>query len=275
MIRTLAALALLAVLPSRAQAQTSFEGLDLTDDAQKKEQEKGKEGDIKGDESLSSSAAPPVEPKKPEPKVALPPTERDVTQEDRVKSVQKKLYMKRNRFELAPYGGFSVNDPFYTKYGFAVRGGFYLSDTLALSARFSMFWIAPTDDVKTAKRNFQSRIFFSVPMMSAMANVEWSPFYGKVAFLNSILHFDGYLLAGAGAVQTETSVTQGYHPAADLGVGARFVAKDFLAVNVALINTAYVDQPAGTTKGNTINLQMLYAGVSLFLPFKSTFREAE
>ena len=55
----------------------------------------------------------------------------------------------------------------------------------------------------------------------------------------------------------------------------RFVVKDFLAVNVALINTSYVDQPVGTTKGITQNMMTLNAGISLFIPFKSTYREAE
>ena len=69
---------------------------------------------------------------------------------------------------------------------------------------------------------FQSRIFYSVPQWSAMGDVEWSPLYGKVAFFNSILHFDGYLLGGAGrgehrdlrAARATTST-----PRADLGVG--------------------------------------------------------
>jgi hypothetical protein len=64
------------------------------------------------------------------------------------------------------------------------------------------------------------------------------------------------------------------NPAVDLGIGMRFVVKDFVAVNVSMINTTYVDQPAGTTKGATQNLMMLGAGLSVFLPFKSTGREA-
>jgi hypothetical protein len=55
----------------------------------------------------------------------------------------------------------------------------------------------------------------------------------------------------------------------------RFVVRDWLAVNVALINTTYVDTPTGTTKGATQNLMMLNVGLSIFIPFKSTYREAE
>ncbi len=108
-------------------------------------------------------------------------------------------------------------------------------------------------------------------------NRSTSPLYGKVAFLNSILHFDGYLLAGAGVVRTETSSLpdRGLNPAADLGLGMRFVAKDYLAVNVALINTSYVDQPLGSSKGAIQNMMTLNAGISLFLPFSESVRDAE
>jgi outer membrane beta-barrel protein len=282
LIRTLAAsLALALLFPAVARGQNSFEGLDLTDDPKKEEPKK--------DDLEATPDTPPPAKKKPPP----PPAEgdkkplvkaeegvtgeRDTTQEDRVKSVQRKLYLKKGRVELAPYVSASVNDPYYSKFGVALRAAYYLADTLALSARFSLMQVVPTDDVRTAKKTFQSRIFFSVPIWSAMMDAEWSPIYGKVAFMNSILHFDAYLLGGAGVVTTETSAlpNRGPQVAADLGFGARFVAKDFLAVNVALINTSYVDQPTGTTKGSTQNIMALNLGLSIFFPFKSTFREAE
>ena len=42
-----------------------------------------------------------------------------------------------------------------------------------------------------------------------------------------------------------------------------------------LVGSLYVDTPAGTTKGSTQNMLMFNIGLSLFIPFKSTFREAE
>lgn len=210
---------------------------------------------------------------------AIGEAEREVTQEDRVKSVQRKVYLKKGRFELAPFVTTSINDPFYAKYGASLRLGYYLADTVALAARGSLLATAGNDDVRTAKRAFDARIFASRPRWSAMGDVEWSPLYGKSAFMNSILHFDAYLLGGLGVVNTETSQNvagrEGLRPALDLGAGVRFVAKDFLAVNVAIINTSYADQPLGTTKSSTQNLMTLNAGISLFFPFSSTGREAE
>ncbi|MBS1149009.1 MAG: hypothetical protein H6Q89_707 [Myxococcaceae bacterium] len=269
MIRNLS-LAILLLVGTVASAQNEFEGLDLTDE--------------KKPETPPEKAAEPVKPapaptpdRKPVKANDGPAVERDITQEDRVKSVQRKLYLKRGRFELAPYVLLTVNDPYYTKMGGAIRAAFYPADSLALSVRGSYLAVIPSDDVKIAKRVFQSRIFYSVPNWSVMGNFEWSPFYGKVSFFNSILHLDAYVLGGMGVVYTETSrlPDRTVNPAADLGLGFRFVAKDFFAVNVALINTTFVDQPANTDKGVTQNMLAIYAGFSLFIPFKSTYREDE
>jgi outer membrane beta-barrel protein len=108
-----------------------------------------------------------------------------------------------------------------------------------------------------------------------MGDVEWSPFYGKVAIFNTILHFDAYLAGGLGTVYTETSDRRLPNPAADLGGGIRFQIFDYLAAGVSVINTAYVDQPLGTNKSTTQNIVGLYAGVSVFFPFRSTGRESE
>ncbi len=278
MKRLQAILLALCLAPASALAQDQQDpglGLDLSADPNKPQEDT--ETSTETEESVteeppplpSAVAEPPAEP--------LTPAERDVTLDDRVKSIQRKVYLKKNRFELAPLVTFSVNDAYYSKVGAAVRGAWYLADTLAISARLSAMQVVPSDDVRIAKRTFQSRIFYSVPQWSAMGDVEWSPLYGKVAFLNEILHFDAYLLGGMGVVNTEMSKVEGRGPslAADLGMGVRFVARDFLAVNVALINTSYVDQPLNTTKGATQNMMTLNAGISIFFPLKSTGREAE
>lgn len=256
---------------SVALAQNEFEGLDLTDD--KKPEAKPAEA---APPAPAATPAAPAADRKPL-KNEGPAVERDITQEDRVKSVQRKLYLKRGRFELAPYVLLTVNDPYYSKFGGAIRAAFYPADALAISVRGSYMSVTPSDDVRAAKQAFQAKIFFSVPSWSVMGNFEWSPFYGKVSFFNSILHLDAYVLAGMGVVYTETSSLPGrtVNPAADLGLGIRFVAKDFFAVNVALINTTYVDQPTGTAKAGNQNMMAIYAGFSLFIPFKSTYRESE
>jgi hypothetical protein len=244
--RLQAILLALCLAPVPALAQNQELGLDLSNPDKPQQDENSAETPAEEPPPLPSTEEPPAA---AEP---LTPAERDVTLDDRVKSVQRKVYLKKGRFELAPFVTVSVNDPYYSKVGAAVRGAWYLADTLAIAARVSTMQVLPSDDVRIAKRTFQSRIFYSVPQWSAMGDVEWSPLYGKVAFLNDILHFDAYLLGGL-----------------------RFVARDFLAVNVALINTSYVDQPLNTSKGATQNIMTVNAGISVFFPLKSTGKEAE
>jgi outer membrane beta-barrel protein len=262
------------------QGDTGF-GLDLTAPDEKKA-----EGE---QQSAESTPPPPVAdnpPKAQASKDELLEGERDVTVEDRVKSVQRKLYLKKHRFEIAGFFSTAINDPYFRKYGMTLRPAWYLADTLAISLRLSGMRLDRTDDVPLAKRTFQSQLFYSVPLWGAVAGIEWSPIYGKVSIWNDILHFDSYLVGGVGAVLTETSwdpvnlacgkaCPRGPNPAADVGIGMRFVARDYLAVNVAVINTSYVDIPTGTTKAAMQNMLTLNAGVSIFYPFKSTAREAE
>ena len=281
--RNLVGASVVALLCVGGPAFAQFEGLDLSDDKPKKDDKKPAGGDEPGlDLSGPATPATPTSSSKPAAEARAvtkkqddgPAVERDITQEDRVKSVQKKLYLKRGRFEVAPSVNYAVNDPYYTRFGGQLRVAWYPADTLAIAARGSLLQTLPTDDVRVAKRNLQSRIYFSVPSWDAALDIEWSPLYGKVAFLNSILHFDGYLIAGAAAVDTSTK-RMGIVPGFDFGAGMRFVAKDWLAVNVALLNTTYTDVPTGTTKASMQNMMMLNAGVSFFFPLKSTFREAE
>jgi outer membrane beta-barrel protein len=265
----------LCLSPALALAQNQDEqglGLDLSGDSAKEQE---------GTEESLTSETPTEEPPpltEPPPAEPLSPAARDVTLDDRVKSVQRKVYLKKGRFELSPSVGLSVNDAYYSKVSASVRGAYYLADSLALAVRGSAMQVLPSDDVRTAKRVFNnSRIFFSEPQWAALADVEWSPLYGKVAFLNSILHFDAYLLGGAGAVFTEASAQGNRGPsfAADVGLGLRFVTRDWLAVNVAVINTSFVDQPLASSKGALQNVLTLNAGISVFLPLKSTGRDSE
>jgi len=212
--------------------------------------------------------------------------EQALVEDDRVKSIQRKVFVKTHRFELLPTIFVSVNDPYYSKWGGALRGSFFLSDTLAVAVHASVYDLLPTDDVRTAKANFQSRIFYSVPKWSVLGAVEWSPIYGKATIFNSIIHFDGFILGGLGALWSDTSSTpldsknpsgptRGPNIAAEFGIGFRFMTTDWLSVNLALIDTSYVDQPAGTNKGAIQNILALNAGISIFFPFRSTGRESE
>jgi outer membrane beta-barrel protein len=275
-LRRLAALCLLVLAPlAQAQQQpppspppttpSTPLGLDLTEEPPKTD-------------------APVAKPRPPA--EAQPLDEAELTQDDLVKSTQRKVFLKAHRFELAPFVFASINDPYYSKWGFSLFGTYFLTDTLGIAAHASWWQLVPTDNVSIAKRNFQSRIYYSVPQWSVLGDMEWSPVYGKASIFNSIFHFDLYLVGGLGVVWTETSSApvdanqpngpkRGPAFAGEIGFGMRFIVLDWLSVNLSLIDTSYVDTPAGTSIAALQNLFTINFGVSFFFPFKSTGRESE
>lgn len=273
-MKTPAALLALWLIPAAAVAQDF--GLDLTDEPTPAPAEDAPTAPSTPRAADSDAGAAPSAPgRAPLSRPPNPQAEAEITRADRVRSIQRKIYLKKGRFELMPHLLYSVNDPYYSKAGVGLSANYFLADTLAVGLRGAWMAVLPSEDVRLAKRTFQSRIYYSVPQWAAMADLQWSPVYGKIAVGNSILHFDGYVVGGAGAVVTETSQNIGPRLAADLGAGMRFVARDFLAVNAGVLNTSFVDQPTGTLKAATQNVLTLSVGVSLFLPLKSTGRESE
>jgi outer membrane beta-barrel protein len=267
-LKTLAVVFAVMVAPATALAQGL--GLDLSDEsAQKKEQPKQpQEPQIEAPPPLEETGAP-----KPKKEALL--DEKDITEEDRVKAVQRKLYLKTHRFELAGTFGGTVNDPFYAKTIETLKLSYFPADSLGIGVRVTPFQVFASDDVSRATADLQASIHYSQPQWGALAEVEWSAVYGKATIFNTILHFDAYLLGGVGIVSTAQNQGLTTNPAADLGFGFRFAVLDWLAIKAEYINLSYVDQPVGSLKTSVQNLQMPMIGVSLFVPFKSTGRESE
>ena len=103
MIRIPAAVVVLLLFGARALAeQRESLGLDLTEDEKKVEQKKKDDlqkvpKEVKPAQAATKTAAESAPAKPP-----VSAGERDIIQEDRVKSVQRKVYLKKQRFELAP-----------------------------------------------------------------------------------------------------------------------------------------------------------------------------
>ena len=176
-----------------------------------------------------------------------PFSEKDVALGDKVKAVQRKGFLKRGRFEVAPMLSLSVNDAFYQKFGGGLRLAYSLQDSFAIALRGAYYEPYRTDNVREGKLAFQSQLLSSQLYGQAMVDGVWSPVYGKAAFLGrSIIHFDLFLSAGFGMVWTATSLAprnEGPHFATDLGGGVRFYPKEWLAFELGLMAALYPDQP--------------------------------
>ncbi|MGI5860584.1 MAG: outer membrane beta-barrel domain-containing protein [Myxococcales bacterium] len=256
--------ALLALLlPSVAAAQ--FEGLDLTEDAPEQTPEQP--------QTAPEAPTPPLDIDEPAASSEPRLSELDITSEDRVKSVQRRGFLKRNRFDLTPMAFVQLNDAYYPKFGPGARASYHPHESFGLGVRFLQYNLVPTDNVRLAKRQLQSRLPSVLPKMSFALDLIWSPIYGKISIFNAIRHFDLFVIGGAGAIFTQTSDADGPHLSTHIGIGQRFSINDFLAVDVSIIEAIYSDRPGGANKAVLQNVLTLNAGLSVFLPFSFDYQE--
>jgi outer membrane beta-barrel protein len=265
----LALLALLAAVPTAAPAQ-EVPGLDLSQPPKPERDEDEELPPI----DLSKPPPPPAreQPEKAEarPRTFQPFSEQDVALGDKVKAVQRKGFIKKGRFELAPVFAVTVNDAFFQKFGYGLRLAYNLHDSFALALRGAQYSKYRTDNVREGKLAFQSQLLESDIQRQVMLDGVWSPVYGKASFLGeSIVHFDLYLSAGFGLVWSGTSgppLDQGAHLATDFGGGVRFYPKEWLAFELGLLATLYPDQPAPLLPATTQKVFAANVGVSFFWP---------
>lgn len=253
--------ALVALGPSRVAAQ-GF-GLDLSEDPDKKPEKPGPSG-----------LPPPLELSPPPKPAEGELTEKDIATEDRVKSVQRKPLLKTRRFELSPMFFVSMNDAFFPKVGPGLRGVYHLTDSVGAGVRFFQYHLVPSDNVRLAKRQLQSRLPYVLPRWSASLDVLWSPIYGKVSVFNDIRHFDLYLVGGAGLLGSQITAQPGRSPNLEthIGLGQRFGLFDFLSFDLSLIEVLYSDRPGDGIKSVVQHVVTLNVGVSLFLPPRFEYR---
>jgi outer membrane beta-barrel protein len=269
--------ACLVCLPVAALAQQEMPGLDLTDEPKAPEP---------GKPALAPAALPPDA--APRARAAAQAaasaadaklSEAEIASEDRVKSVQRKAWIKRGRFELTPMGFLTLNDAFYPKYGPGGRVSYHVADALAVGVRYQHYSLIPDDNVRLAKRQLQAQLPYVLPEQSVGLDVMWSPIYGKVSVGSSIRHFDLYVLGGAGAMFSQTSSGSapnggdGPHLTTTLGLGQRFALNDWITIDLSLLEMLYSDRPQGQTKAVLQHALTLNLGVGFFLPTSFEYKE--
>ncbi len=162
----------------------------------------------------------------------------------KVEVVQKRLFNKDGRMEFSLFGGIIPNDPFVTYIPVGGRFNYYFLESISLEVAGS--YVGPglqiDSDLSTFLKNedkIQANVeLLDVQQWRAGAGVSWSPFYGKMAFLQRKLsHFDISLTTGFGVVQLESPPEDGVgDPETPLRVEGHFGAgfRFFLTESVTL-----------------------------------------
>jgi outer membrane beta-barrel protein len=261
--RTILPLLLLAA-PLAAPAQQAMPGLDLS-------------GPQKSQPSPSVKApAAAAEPGTQLEKAVGVPGESDAALEDRVKAVQLKGFLKRERFQLTVFVAPSLNDAFYEKVGLGGQLAYNFTEGFALALR-GAYWLSfKTQYVKQGAFAFQSQLLSSQLDGTAMLDLLYTPVYGKFAWLGkSIVRFDAFAMVGAGLAWSATSGpprNQGPHLAGELGAGIRFYPLDWMSLELAVVGTFYADQTDPALPGSIQKVVGLSLGASFFFPTRFEYR---
>ena len=182
---------------------------------------------------------------------------------DRVKSVQRKVFLKRQRVEVFPYFGLDLNDPFYQHFILGGAVGFHLADSMSLELRGGGVVGSVEQSAIRFVRQETDSLIQDPPEFRWHADIDfaWAPFYGKISlFGEGILHFDTYLTAGPGVFATDAGV----NPAMNVGLGQRYFINDWLVARVELRDYIFIDSRNG--ESDLQNLLILGFSVSGFFP---------
>lgn len=233
-----------------------------------------------GDDAMLEDEAPVDEPEPeplPEPEAPEPAastgdavTGTDLAQEDRIRAVSRKTFLKRERFELLPYGGVSTNDSFFRRWTVGARASYHLVDSLSLEVGGA--WNAFTEELPAVGflRRTENAVTSDATLFGYVdAGVTFAPVYGKVAVMKEwIIHFDAFVAGGLGATfDSNASIA---HPAMNLGAGARIFLLPWLVVRAELRDYIY---PQDRSSISAIqNLLMFNLGVGFYFPFDYSYR---
>jgi outer membrane beta-barrel protein len=125
---------------------------------------------------------------------------------EEIYAVQQIYALRKNRIELMPSVGFTLNDPFVTHTNIGVGLNYWITNVLAVGANIN--WYQGLESEKDL--NFHVRRSARLGTrptefrFGASLNMTYVPVYGKFAmFERYIFQWDAYLMGGIGVMQTK------------------------------------------------------------------------
>lgn len=193
-----------------------------------------------------------------------------LTLQDRIKAVSRKVFLKEDRFELTPFAGISTNDAFFRRWTVGTRASYHLLDSFSIDVGGAWnAWSEQLDAVRIVGREQSAIPDPAVLYGYADAGVTFSPIYGKVSLMSEwIIHFDGFVSGGAGAVFTSNADL--VHPTMQVGAGTRIFLTRWMVLRADFRDYIYPQSRSGFS--TLQNLLMLNVGVGFYFPFEFEYK---
>lgn len=217
---------------------------------------------------------------------------------EEIYAVQQRFILKRLRFELQPYWGFTMNDQFVSHPAPGLGINFYITEVLAVGVNGNYYEPFNVDQSFNADVRRSARV--SVPLTEyqwgANFNFTYMPALGKFAgFGDFIFQYDAYVVGGVGVLSTRfipvidpDNRNPSFEPklAFNAGIGLKIFLSRWFAVVGEIRDYIFNDQlenleedPVDPTNEDTwfgekklTNNVQGQVGVSVFIPFSFEYR---
>jgi outer membrane beta-barrel protein len=189
-----------------------------------------------------------------------PQIKADLEAKRRRRSVKERLVQKTNRHELGLRAGQYVSDLFDATTVLGAYYAYHLTEDFAVEASGAYTKVTSTGEPELERvfsvlgdPDRRSMLFF--------ANLEWAPLHAKLQTGGSLAHFDVYLTAGAGVV--DSVLSSGV--AGDAGLGFMVFLGRAAALRLEVRDHLYRQQLL--TRKLLVNDVAATVGLSVLLPF--------
>lgn len=211
--------------------------------------------------------------------------ENDGNKKRLIKTIQRKKFFKKGRWEASPHFAFVANDPFLNRYIVGTGINYNLTEIFAIEANVDFSPDLGDADWKPVTKQLIEENHVS-PDISKLtyfgsATFLFSPIYGKVAVVGrEIINFDIFGSFGMGVTRTSESLealdaeqdneravlTQHQmHPTTNFGGGLRIIFGENLALRVDGRSMIYIET-VNATQLEMKNNFLLQGSMSVFFP---------
>jgi outer membrane beta-barrel protein len=202
-----------------------------------------------------------------------------------IKTIQRKKFFKKGRWEASPHVAFVANDPFLNRYIVGSGINYNLTEIFAVELNLNFSPDLGDADWKpiTTQLIDENHVSPDISKLTyfGSATFMFSPIYGKVAVVGrKIINFDIFAAFGMGMTQTSESLealdagldneravlTQHQvHPTTNFGGGARIIFGENLALRLDGRSMVYIET-VNATQLEMKNNFLIQGAVSVFFP---------
>lgn len=175
------------------------------------------------------------------------------------RDVRDRLFQQTNRHEITVQGGYYASDLFDGTYVVGAAYAYHMTEDFAVEASGSWTRISSSGSPEL-ERAFTLLGDSDRRALSFDADLVWVPAHGKLRLGGAIQHFDLYVAAGAGVIDSVLSSDI----AANAAVGLKFFLGRAVSVRVDLRDHVYRQQLLA--RKEWVNDVTAMIGIGLFLP---------